>query len=184
MKIVHFILYRGKCRQCGKINKGHVPCEFETGFGPRLSAFIVELAGIAGNSRDMVRKSCISVLRIPISPGAIQKVIDRGSQAIEPNYDTFADKARTSEVNHIDGTPWFKGGKLNWLWVMANPVVAFFMIHTNRSREAFEKLIGAWFGILVSADYRFYRSWVNKKGRPASHILFAPPTACGMCQRL
>ncbi|MDR3576377.1 MAG: transposase, partial [Anaerolineaceae bacterium] len=119
------------------------PGEFEAGFGPRLSAFIVELAGIAGNSRDMVQRFCTSVLRTPISLGAIQKVIDRASKAIEPHYEACGDKARTSEVNHIDETPWFKGGKLNWLWVMTNPVVAFFMIHTNRSGEAFEKLIGA-----------------------------------------
>ena len=180
MKIIHFVLYSGKCRQCGKINKGHVPGEFETGFGPRLSAFIVELVGIAGNSRDMVQRFCISVLRIPISLGAIQKVIDRATKAIKPHYEACAHKARTSEVNHIDETPWFKGGKLNWLWVMTNPVVAFFMIHTNRSREAFEKLIGTWCGILVSDDYRIYRSWVNKRQTCLAHLI---RTACGLAQR-
>ena len=180
MKIIHFALYSGKCHQCGKINKGHVPGEFETGFGPRLSAFIVELAGIAGNSRDMVQRFCTSVFRIPISLGAIQKVIDRASKAIEPHYEACGDKARTSEVNHIDETPWFKGGKLNWLWVMTNPVVAFFMIHTNRSREAFEKLIGAWCGILISDDYRIYQNWVKKRQTCLAHLI---RTADGLAQR-
>ncbi|MGC8493115.1 MAG: IS66 family transposase [Syntrophobacteraceae bacterium] len=180
MTIIHFVLYSGRCRQCGKITKGYVPSEFQTGFGPRLSAFMVELAGIAGNSRDMVQRFCTSVLRIPISLGAIQKVIDRASKAIEPHYEVFADKARTSEVNHIDETPWFKGGKLNWLWVMTNPAVAFFMIHTNRSREAFEKLIGAWCGILVSDDYGIYRNWVNKRQTCLAHLI---RTACGLAQR-
>lgn len=180
MKIIHFVLYSGKCHQCGKINKGHVPGEFEAGFGPRLSAFIVELAGIAGNSRDMVQRFCTSVLRTPISLGAIQKVIDRASKAIEPHYEACGDKARTSEVNHIDETPWFKGGKLNWLWVMTNPVVAFFMIHTNRSREAFEKLIGAWCGILISDDYRIYQNWVNKRQTCLAHLI---RTADGLAQR-
>jgi transposase len=44
-------------------------------------------------------------------------------------------------VNHVDETPWKNSGKLNWLWVMANSVVALFMVHTNRSRAAFEALI-------------------------------------------
>ena len=180
MKVIHFILHSGKCLRCGKINKGYIPSEFGAGFGPRLSAFVVELAGIAGNSRDMVQKFCISVLRIPISLGAIQKVIDRASKAIEPHYEAFAHKARTSEINHIDETPWFKGGKLNWLWVMTNPIVAFFMIHTNRSREAFEKLIGAWCGILISDDYRIYRSWVNKRQTCLAHLI---RTALGLAKR-
>ncbi len=140
-KVIHFDLYSGKCGQCGKVNKGHIPTEFQTGYGPRLSSLIVELAGIAGNSRDMVQRFCSSVLRIPISLGAIQKVIDRASEAIESHYEAIRDKARSSRINHIDETPWHKGGKLNWLWVMTNPVAAFFMIHTNRSKEAFEKLI-------------------------------------------
>jgi len=170
-RVTHFILYSGRCSECGRVGKGHIPAEFQTGYGPRLSALIVELAGIAGNSRDMVKRFCSSVLRIPISLGAIQKVIDRASKAVEQHYEAFKEKARTSFMNHIDETPWYRGGKVNWLWVMTNPVVAFFMIHTNRSREAFEKLIGAWCGILVSDDYGIYQKWVNKRQTCLAHLI-------------
>jgi transposase len=180
MGIIHLVLYNGRCCECGKVNKGYVPAEFQTGYGPRLSALIVELAGIAGNSREMVQSFCHSVLRIPISLGAIQKVIDRGSKAIEAHYQAITDKARASRINHIDETPWYKGGKLNWLWVMTNPVVAFFMIHPNRSREAFEKLIGSWCGILVSDDYGVYQKWVNKRQTCLAHLI---RNACGLAQR-
>ena len=179
-KVTHFNLYSGKCGRCGKVNKGHAPIELQTGYGPRLSALVVELAGIDANSRDTVQRFCSSALRIPISLGAIQKILDRGSEAVKPHYGACGDKARTSEINHIDETPWFKGGKPNWLWVMTNRAVAFFMIHTNRSREAFEKLIGAWCGILVSDDYRIYRNWVNKRQTCLAHLI---RTAYGMAQR-
>lgn len=178
--IIHFALYSGRCCECGKVNKGYVPAEFQTGYGSRLCALIVELAGIAGNSREMVQSFCSSVLRIPISLGAIQKVIDRGSKAIEAHYEAITDKARASRINHVDETPWYKGGKLNWLWVMTNPVVAFFMIHSNRSREAFEKLIGAWSGILVSDDYGIYRKWVNERQSCLAHLI---RKASGLAQR-
>lgn len=180
LKITHFELYSGKCGACGKVSKGHVPVEFQTGYGPRLSALVLELAGMAANSRDMVQSFCSSVLRLPISLGAIQKVIDRGSKAIAPHYESIAAKARTSKINHIDETPWYKCGKLNWLWVMANPAVAFFMIHTNRSREAFEKLIGAWCGILVSDNYAVYQKWVNKRQSCLAHLI---RKACALAQR-
>jgi transposase len=140
----------------------------------------VELAGIAGNSRDMVQRFCSSVLGISISLGAIQKVIDRASKAIEQHYEAIKNRARGSSINHIDETPWYKSGKLNWLWVMANPVVAFFMIHNNRSREAFEKLIGAWCGILVSDDYGIYQKWVEKRQTCLAHLI---RTARGLAQR-
>jgi transposase len=180
MKVVHFDLYSGKCCQCGKVNKGHIPAEFNMGYGPRLSALIVELAGIAGNSRDMVQSFCSSVLRIPISLGAIQKVIDRASKAIEPHYEAIKDKARASKINHVDETAWHNSGKLNWLWVMTNPLVAFFMVHTNRSRQAFEELIGAWCGILVSDNYGVYQTWVNKRQTCLAHLI---RKAAGLAER-
>ncbi len=171
MLVIHFVLHKGRCRSCGKINKGYVPKEYETGYGSRLSALIVELAGMAGNSRDMVRTFCSSVLDLSISLGAIQKVIDRVSKAIKPHYEAIRDKARASRVNHMDETPWHKSGKLNWLWVMANKAVAYFMIHTNRSKEAFESMIGLWTGILVSDNYAVYRKWVNLRQTCLSHLI-------------
>jgi transposase len=36
---------------------------------------------------------------------------------------------------------------------MANPEVAYFQIHPNRSKVAFRQLIAAWSGILVSDGY-------------------------------
>ena len=135
---------------CGKTSKGYTPKAFETGFGPRPCALVAEIGGIDGNSRQAIQTFCSSVLGITISLGAIQKIIDRASKAILPHYEAIRDKARSVNVNHVDETAWKKNGKLNWLWVMANSVVAFFMVHTNRSKAAFAAFIGGWDGILVS----------------------------------
>ena len=171
MEVIHFVLYKGRCCSCGKLNKGYVPRGYQTGFGPRLSALLVELAGMAGNSREMVQSFCSSVLELPISLGAIQKVIDRASEAIEPHYEAIRDQARASKVNHLDETPWYQGGKLNWLWVMANSVGAYFMIHNHRSKAAFETMIGTWDGILVSDNYVVYQKWVNKRQTCLAHLI-------------
>ena len=63
-----------------------MPPEHATGYGPRFSALMGELAGTYGNGRRMVQTFCASVLQVPISLGAIQKVLDRVAQAIEPHY--------------------------------------------------------------------------------------------------
>ncbi len=180
MEITHFILHKSQCTDCGKVNKGYVPKAFANGYGPRFSALIAELSGVAGNSRDMVKSFCNSVLGISISLGTIQKVIDRASKAIEPHYEAIQDTARSVAINHVDETSWKNGGNLHWLWVMSNHLVAFFMIHANRSKEAFHKLIDTWNGILVSDDYGLYQKWAGLRQTCLAHMI---RTAKGLSER-
>ena len=58
----------------------------------------------------MVQTFCCSVLGMPISLGAIQKVVDRVSQAIDPHYTLVATHARQAAVKYIDETPWVAFG--------------------------------------------------------------------------
>ena len=171
MQITHFVLHQGDCCDCGETVKAAVPVEHQTGYGPRLSAFIVEQAGIQGNSRTSIRDFCQSVLGFHISLGAIQKVVDRGSEAICPHYEAIAEVARQSEVNGIDETTWKEKGVLRQLWQMANPAVIFFMIHQRRSREAFFALIQDWKGILISDGYKVYRKWINLRQTCLAHLI-------------
>jgi len=62
MEVTHFILHEGDCVDCGKKLKATVPKEHRTGYGPRLSALVGEIAGIQGNSRSTVKVFCQSVL--------------------------------------------------------------------------------------------------------------------------
>jgi transposase len=110
MDVRHFILNQGVCTQCGNIVKAHLPKEHQSGYGPRISALIAEVSGIQGNSRETVRTFCQSVLNFSISSGAIQKVIDRTSEALKPVYNKIGDIAQNSRVNHIDETSWFQNG--------------------------------------------------------------------------
>jgi transposase len=79
---------------------------------PRLSATIAQMAGGQGDSRTIIQDFCSSVLGVPISLGAIQKIIDRVSSAIEPHYQHLGEVARQSEVNHMDETSFSKKGVL------------------------------------------------------------------------
>ena len=125
MDVTHWVLHQGWCPECGRWRKAQVPAEHATGYGPRCSALMGEMAGTYGNGRRMVQTLCASVLRVPISLGAIQQVRDRVAQAIEPHYTAIAMQARRAVVNYIDETPWFLTHTLQWLWVMASDTVAF-----------------------------------------------------------
>ena len=160
MDVTHWVLHQGWCPECGRWNKAQVPTAHTTGYGPRFSAFMGEVAGTYGIGRRMVQTLCASVLQIPISLGAIQKVLDRVAQAIEPHYSAIAMQARHARVTSIDETPWFLTNALQWLWVMVSDTAALYLIHPHRSQEAFAVLIDDWAGILVSDGYCVYQNWV------------------------
>ena len=180
MDITHWVLHQADCPSCGHRIKAHLPPEHHTGYGPRLSALISEMAGIQGTSRSLIQTFCASVLGFPIGLGTIQKVIDRVTLAIQPHYETIAHIARQARVNYIDETPWFAQGSLQWLWVMTSPAVAFYRIDPSRSKEAFLALIDDWDGILVSDGYGVYQTWVAKRQTCLAHLI---RRARGLAQR-
>lgn len=180
MEVTHWVLHQGRCLGCGRWHKAQVPAAHVTGYGPRLSALMAELAGTYGNGRRMVQTFCASVLGVPISLGAIQKVLDRVTLAIDPHYTLIATQARQARVNYIDETPWYCENALEWLWVMANEQVAFYMIHPRRSKEAFFDLIEDWAGLLVSDGYGVYQNWVNARQTCLAHLI---RTARGLAAR-
>lgn len=171
MNITHFILHKAKCKHCGNTVHAELPKEFQGGYGPRLSALIAELSGSHGASRQTVQDFCHSILGFPISVGGIQCILDRSSEALKPLYDQIGSRARQEPVNYIDETSWFKSGKLHWLWTMVNNAVAFFMVHPNRSKRAFDQLVADWKGILVSDNYGVYVNWVNSRQTCLAHYI-------------
>jgi transposase len=180
MEVTHWILHQGWCVDCGCWTKAQVPAEYATGYGPRFSALMGELAGTYGNGRRIVQTFCASVLQVPISLGAIQKVLDRVTRAIDPYYAVIARQARQAAVNYMDETPWYCLNTLEWLWVMASERVAFSMIHPRRSKEAFAALIDDWQGILVSDGYGVYQQWVAARQTCVAHLI---RTARGVAER-
>jgi transposase len=180
MDVTHWVLHQGWCPDCGRWTKAQVPAEHAMGYGPRFSALMGELAGTYGNGRRMVQTFCAAVLQVPISLGAIQKVLDRVAQAIEPHYSAITMQARQAPVNYIDETSWYCRNTLQWLWVMVSERVAFYMIHPRRSKEAFAALIDDWEGILVSDGYGVYQSWVKARQTCLAHLI---RTARGLAAR-
>jgi len=171
LDVIHYELHKGVCKACGKPNKAILPEQYRSGYKPRLSALIAEMAGNQGNSRSTVQDFCRSVLDFDISKGGIQKVIDRVSEAIKPHYEAIGQVARQAKINCIDETSWYTNGALMWLWTMVNTTVAFFMIHSNRSAKAFQALIEDWNGILISDGYAVYQKWVNLRQTCLAHLI-------------
>ena len=100
------MLHQGRCLACGTLCKASLPAEHTSGYGPRLTGFVGEMAGIGGASRSAVQDLCASVFSIALSKGALQKMVDRVSEAIGPHYTAIGEVAHTALVNYIDETSW------------------------------------------------------------------------------
>jgi transposase len=171
MQVTHVVLHEAGCPQCGRLLKAPLPEAHRYGYGPRLTALIGELSGPQRDSRSAVQEFCPSVLGVRISRGAIQRCVDRVSEAIRPHYTAIAERARRAPVNYIDETAWYQHGVLAWLWVMVNTMVAFFAVQASRSQVAFEALVERWAGILVSDGYGLYRKWLHGRQTCLAHLI-------------
>ena len=170
VNVLHIILYRGTCSNCGKACKGKAPWKFQVGYGPNLSALVQGLITLG-----LSRRGLLEFLRdtgfvrtshgegLQISHGGPNRILGRVSSAIKPHYEKIGEIARTVPINYVDETSWRMfgpAGKIKaWLWVMATCLVTFFMVHARRSKEGFQELVGNWSGILTSDDYAVYSSW-------------------------
>src|SRR5919204_505495 len=82
MAVTHVVLHETRCPRCGHLLKAELPAQYRYGYGPRLTALIGELSGPQRDSRSTVQEFCMSVLGVPISKGAIQRAVDRVSDAL------------------------------------------------------------------------------------------------------
>jgi transposase len=171
MIVRHFVLQEACCPQCGRVTKAQVPPQAQAGYGPRLTALIGELSGPQRDSRSAVQEFCQSVLGVRLSRGAVQRAVDRVSEAIQPHYAAIAEQARRAQVNYIDETAWYQHGVLAWLWVLVNTTVALFKVQASRNKVAFEALVERWAGILVSDGYGVYQHWVHGRQACLAHLI-------------
>jgi transposase len=118
-----------------------------------------------------VQTFCASVLQVPLSLGAIPKVLDRVAQAIAPHDLARATQARHAPVNDLDEPPWFLAQTLQWRWVMGSASAAFSMIQPHRSTEACAALSDDWEGILVSDGYGVDHNWVQARHPCLAHLI-------------
>ena len=183
-----FVLPQGPGRGWGRRRKAQGPSEPQTGDGPRLTALLGARAGLPRTARRRIQDFCHSVLHSPISLGAVQKILARGSHASVPHSEAIATLARPATVGDSDETPWDCHNAWHGLWPLSPTTVSLSLIHPHRSHEAFAALIEAWQGILVSDGDGVYPGWGQNRQTGLAHLIRtarglaekrAPPLAAG-----
>jgi transposase len=129
-----------------------------------------ELGGLHRTARRLVHDFCPSVLPLPRSLGAIQKVIDRAAHAIVPPSEAIATLAHHAPGGSSDATPWSRHHPLQGLGALTPETVALSLMPPHRSKEAFVAVIDAWQGLLVSDGDGVYPDWGTRRQTGVAHL--------------
>lgn len=103
------------------------------------------MKGNFGASYTALQQFCSEVLVLPISLGALGKVIKRTSQALAVPYNELALELPKQELLHIDETGWSDKGKRRWVWIFCNSALAYFTIQSTRGSTVLRQVLGETF---------------------------------------
>lgn len=162
------------CPNCGEAELAQLPEGMSpSAFGPRLEAHIATLAGVYRLSRRQTAEIVREMFGIPISVGALNKVIMRVGGALKDPWEELKEAVKNAQVVHIDETGWRLKGNQQWMWLAASSLAACYQIDPSRGRLAAKELIGQDFGqIAVTDRYRGY-NWLDVMQRQLcwAHIM-------------
>ena len=67
--------------------------------------------------------------------GMIDRCVREAGIASVPVVEELVDQLQEAEILHLDETPWYVKGKLQWLWVAITSNTAVFHIGSRRKEE-------------------------------------------------
>ncbi len=153
------------CEGCGHTTRGSLPVGVPTGvFGPGVVATVGLLVGAYRLSKRQVVAVLHDLFGLAMSEGAVVGCQDLVSAAIEAPVAEARQYVVEQPVKHADETGWREGAERArvWLWAVVTPLVAVFMIHARRNREAAEAILGQAFGVLITDRHGAYNGWDSR----------------------
>jgi transposase len=95
---------------------------------------------------------------VKISVGALSKLEEATSRALEGIVDDVAQSVKRAGVVNMDETVWREDNARAWLWTAVTEWVSLFHIDPRRSGDVVERLVGDEFrGVLGSDRYSAYK---------------------------
>ncbi|QPN67089.1 IS66 family transposase [Synechococcus sp. CBW1006] len=159
--VIEHRLHRLVCPCCSTSTCASLPADVEAShYGPRLSALVGLLGSAFPLSFSKTQALLQQLVGVEMSRGAIARVRQRLSAALEQPMQEALAFARVQPVAYVDETGAPTGnadgnnptGKRGWQWVMVTAVVTVFVQGLSRSTTAAIELLGNAFGGIVVSD--------------------------------
>jgi transposase len=142
--ITEYLLHKYRCNGCGKRSVADLPSGVpDSAFGPRLMGLFATLTGVLHVAKREAIQLIKDLYNIDIGLGSAPNIEERVAKALDPVYRRIHNLVVEGAFSkHFDETTWRNSGKRHYAWVASCSMAAFFKLHTNRSRDAFEDLVG------------------------------------------
>ena len=126
-----------------------------SGFGPKLTAAVAYLSGVGRLGKRTIRTLFDAPCGLPVSVGSVSQLEATVSRALAPVHAAAHESAQGRDAN-VEETGWRQGTAKAWLWVAVTTLVTVFLIRPNRTRAAFDALVGPAPGVLTTDRFPVY----------------------------
>jgi hypothetical protein len=167
--VIEYRLHQLSCGACGHQTRASLPSGVSPfGYGKRLSAIVALLSGPYRQSYRQVCALMDELFGVALSRGAVGRLRDEMSAALESPVAAAKTYVQTQPVLHSDETSFPQGNRdgsnpnrtRGWMWVLVTPLVSFFEVVLSRSQQTAKDLIGeSYSGIVTSDRYSAY-GWI------------------------
>ena len=172
--ITEYLLHKYRCNGCGKQSTANLPTGVpDSAFGPRLMGLFATLTGVLHVAKREAIQLMKDLYDVDIGLGSAPNIEERVSKALDSVYQRIRNLLMEGDFcKHFDETTWRDSGKRCYAWVASCSIAAFFKLHPNRSREAFEALIGKASGFTAVTDrYSVYTTLGKLHQYCLAHII-------------
>ena len=134
-------------------------------YGAGVFALVNTLLTVGYVSVDRT-KQLLSCLRIPISTGTIQNMLDKAAAAAVESVERIKGKVSGKDVVHFDETGLRAAGSLHWLHCACSGPWRFYTVHRKRGEEGMEAMgiLPGFTGVAVHdfwASYKKFKSVIH-----------------------
>jgi len=142
-EVIEVRQYETSCPCCGQKQVGKPPAglEMERSFGARLEATVVYYRQQQHLSYLRTQSALHDLYRVEISPGGIDKIMQRGGKAAAEQTAPIQTAVQDSAVVHCDETGSRVDGQNWWQWVFCTAQAVFHVIRFDRSVDVIQEVM-------------------------------------------
>ena len=142
-EVIEVRQYEVKCPCCGKKQTAEPPAglEMERTFGARLEATVVYFRQEQHMSYIRTGAALRDLHAVKISPGGIDKIMQRGGQQAGQQVEPIQNEIQHSKVIHSDETGSRVDGQNWWQWVFCSATAVLHVIRSNRSVDVIRDIM-------------------------------------------
>jgi transposase len=166
VEVIEYLLHLAKCPDCGELTRAELPAGVPAGLvGPRLQAIYAFLCGRGRVSRREAPEIVEALLgpKAVVALGTVAAMELQTSEALAVAYEEAKEAVREAPFVNADETSWKEARDKAWLWIATTDLLKVFRIDRNRSKEAFERLLPGFKGILGTDRWSAYRGHPKRK---------------------